>query len=324
MSEKPKNPDVKENLTSQPQENNIDTIIENCINKTMERLQENNKNTDVITEMRVDKELNRLREQADKELNQLREQCKTEIKILKSVRENRWMVISFVVGSLGLFGSIGVPELILKPYVRNHIENRLVEKELKKTLDDIINPKIETIDKQLNEALKVSGELSNFMLTYFKAQSDDSEAYEQLATWGYLEDYKSYPFRAISANIYDSIRRGYIERAIPARSLIQWPEGVYPANFSYTIFKDYFKKLPPKFHADLVCLIWENKGLSKKEKMELLVDVIGTNSNSLNAKYFAGNYLADEMKIYWQPFDYTPIIKRWEETKDKRNEDVRP
>lgn len=71
------------------------------------------------------------------------------------------------------------------------------------------------------------------------------------------------------------------------------------------------------FHADLVRLLWENEKLSEGKKMELLIDVIsGTNtSNSLNAKYFAGNLLADKMKINWLPFDYTPIIKEWDNRK---------
>lgn len=51
----------------------------------------------------------------------------------------------------------------------------------------------------------------------------------------------------------------------------------------------------------------------ENEKMELFVDVISTKiTNSLNAKYFAGSYIANKMEIVWQPFDYRPIITEWE------------
>lgn len=52
--------------------------------------------------------------------------------------------------------------------------------------------KLKIIDNQLKESLKVSKnvkELSDFMLTFTKAQSDDSEAYEQLGIWGTKESY---------------------------------------------------------------------------------------------------------------------------------------
>ncbi len=155
------------------------------------------------------------------------------------------------------------------------------------------------------------------MLTCFKAQSDDSEAYEQLARWGNSEEYKSYPFREIAGNTYELIRRTYIERVMPALRNIMWQEGVYPKTFTYDDFKYYFKNMPPSFHADLVRLISENRNLSEEKKMELLVDVISINiSNSLNAKYFAGNILAEKMGVSWQPFDYGPILNKWKETKD--------
>lgn len=170
-----------------------------------------------------------------------------------------------------------------------------------------------------NEALKRNEELSNFLLTSFKAQSDDSEAYEQLARWGYNEEYKSYPFRDIAYNTYDLIRRTYIERTVPVLREIEWTEPyIDTKTFTYDDLKYYFKNMPQAFHAALVRLIWQNQILSEVKKMEFLIEVIsGANtSNSLNAKYFAGKLLAKEMGVSWQPFDYRPILKKWQETKD--------
>lgn len=182
------------------------------------------------------------------------------------------------------------------------------------------NKKLETINKELNEAVKVNKdlkEIAHFMLTFIKAQSDDSEAYEQLARWGNNEEYKSYPFREIAVNTYESIRRSYIERVMPALRTVIWKKGVDPKTFTYDDFKYYFKNMPPSFHADLVRLILENRNLSEEKKMELLVDVLSINiNNSLNAKYFAGNILAEKLGVSWQPFDYVPILKKWQETKN--------
>lgn len=204
--------------------------------------------------------------------------------------------------------------------VANEVEvfnNTLIKENITPKIEES-GKKLKAIDKQLNEALKRNEELSNFMLTSFKAQSDDSEAYEQLARWGYNEEYKSYPFRDIAYNTYDSIRRTYIERTVPVLREIEWTEPLDTKTFTYDDLKYYFKNMPHAFHAALVCLIWQNEKLSEQKKMEFLIDVIsGANtSNSLNAKYFAGNILAKKMGISWQPFDYRPILKKWKETKD--------
>lgn len=174
--------------------------------------------------------------------------------------------------------------------------------------DEFKNPNITKLIK--DKAIK-NEELFNFMLTCFKAQSDDSEAYEQLGRWGYNNEYKSYPFRDIAINTYDSIRRTYLERTVPVLRVIMWGKGVDPKTFTYEDFRNCFKDMPQTHHADLVRLIWENENLSERKRMEFLVDVIsGTNtSNSLNAKYFAGNKLTEKMGITWQPFDYRPIIE---------------
>lgn len=193
-------------------------------------------------------------------------------------------------------------------------------------INEKITPKIEesdnklkAVDRQLTDASKINEELkdfSNFALTFVKAQSDDSEAYEQLGRWSID---KSYPFHELSSNMYDAIRRTYLERINPAFPNIAWSAGVDPKIFTCDQFKNYFKELPQKFHANLVHLIWKSKTLIDKEKMELLLDVIDPEtktSNSLNAKYFAGNILAEKMVINWQPFDYKPIQNKWQEIKD--------
>lgn len=196
--------------------------------------------------------------------------------------------------------------------VANEVEvfnNSLINEKITPKIEES-DKKLKAIDKQLNEALKRNEELSNFMLTCFKAQSDDSKAFEQLGTWGFGDE-KSYPFRAISANIYDSIRSIYIEKIIPSFPVFTWPEGVDPKTFTYNDFKNCFKHMLPRFHADLVRLVSYNINISEENRMELLLDVLKPNiSNSLNAKYLAGNILAKKLNIAWEPFNYKPITEK--------------
>ena len=223
---------------------------------------------------------------------------------------------------------------ILKKEVETRVDRELDVDSIKsiiadKTTDKLIaikiTPKIketeetlkslsQQLDKAKEDSIKLN-ELNNFTLTFLKAQSDDSKAYEQLGTWGFGVD-KSYPFREISANIYDSIRATYIEKLIPSFPVFIWPEGVDTKTFTCDNFKNYFKDMLPRFHADLVRLISENKNLSEENEIELLIDVLKPNiSNSLKAKYHAGMILSDKFKIPWQPFDYTPLTDEWNNRK---------
>lgn len=269
MNEKPKNPDTKED--------------------------------NIEIEKRIEKELNRLREQADKELNHLREltagklkhlhdNCNKEINILNITRESRW---KFIAMAATLFAVV-FPYLIVKPYIKNYINERLIGPELGK--------------------IASSKELFEFTLTYIQSQSDDSEAFEQLGRWGANKEYEYYPFRIVAQNTYDTIRRIYMERILPVRRPIL-PQVINRKMFTDKEYLKMFKDAPQTFHADIVNLIWDNKELSEGKKMELLIDVIsGTNtSNSLNAKYFAGHILAKRLGINFEPFDYNPITEKYEE-----------
>lgn len=208
-------------------------------------------------------------------------------------------------------------DVIINTKLDKYIDTQITEKITPKIEES--NNKLITINNQIKETSKVSKELkelSDFMLTFIKAQSDDSKAFEQLGT---LSKNNSFPYPNLPLNMYEAIRRSYLERMIPAFSNITWPAGVDPKKFTCDQFKNHFKELPQRFHANLVHLIWESETLIDKEKMELLLDVIDPEtktSNSLNAKYFAGNILAEKMGINWQPFNYEPIQIKWQEIKD--------
>lgn len=175
--------------------------------------------------------------------------------------------------------------------------------------------KLKIIDNQLKESLKVSKniqEVSDFMLTFIRAQNDDSAAFEQLGRWGVDI---SFPFSDISLKMYETIRLSYVEKLGVAYWIYEWPKDVDPLKFYLTDFKIYLSSLEPKYHAYLVELIWKRDTISKKDKLIFFVDVLNT-SNSLNAKNYAGRLLANEIGLKWHPFYIKPLLDKWEEIKD--------
>ncbi len=210
----------------------------------------------------------------------------------------------------------------------------LINDKVSKRVDDIadkliedkittkITPKIEesdkklkAIDNQLKDALKISKdieEVSNLMLTFIKAQSDDSEAFEQLGRWGVD---KSFLFSNISLNMYETIRLDYKGRLGVSYLSCKRLEDLDFSKFSLSNFKSYLASLEPKYHSYLVKLIWERDNITKKDKMFFLVDVLNT-SKSLNAKDYAGRLFATETNLEWDPFYTSPLLDKWKETKD--------
>jgi len=150
------------------------------------------------------------------------------------------------------------------------------------------------------------------LLTFIKAQSDDSESFEQLAKWG---TDKSFRFSILSLSMYETIRRFYLERLQRGYFTCEWTAGIDPSKFSLADFKTCLSTLEPKYHTHLVNLIYTRNDLSKKDKLIFLIDVLNS-SNSLNAKDHAGRFFATETNITWDPFNYKPLFDKWEETKD--------
>ena len=181
------------------------------------------------------------------------------------------------------------------------------------------NKKLENINNELTEATKVNKDLkvlSNFMLTFIKAQSDDSEAFEQLAVWG-LD--KSSPFYDFSLSLYETIRRYYSERLNPRYHEYNWSNNMKPSEFTLSDFNTFLLNvnINPRYHAHLVNLIWETSDIPKKDRMQFLIDVLNK-SKSLNARDFAARFLSttSEINLKWDPFIYPPLIDKWESVKD--------
>ncbi len=250
-------------------------------------------------EKRLDQELNKFRSEKDKEISTLQSQNNREMKWLNSIRDVRWyaliMLLTFFCTLSGLFIAIGIPKFVIPQY----IEKRLVETGLKDTLEKIVKEKQETFEKTTKTIL-------DFIITYNKAQSDDSEAFEQLATWGHTPKFKSYPYREISADMYEIIRNNYIEKGTSVIPSLLWIKETPPEEFSISFYISAFMMLPSRFHASLVFLGCSNKKVEEKQRIQLLIDVISGSklTNSLRAKFMAGNLLSIILETPWVPFNY--------------------
>lgn len=116
--QKPENPSTNNNSSSQQLEHITDTL--DCIKKLTEQLCDNNKKVDIFSEIRINEELKRLREEYQTGLN-----------ILSHTKEIRWKIISICSGVfctfISLFFIFVVPQQVLKPYVKSYIDTNLTE-----------------------------------------------------------------------------------------------------------------------------------------------------------------------------------------------------
>jgi len=134
MDQKPENPSTNNNSTSQQLEHIANTL--NCIKKLTEQLCDNNEKVNVLSEVRINEELERLRREYQTGLN-----------ILSHTKETRWKIITICSGVfctfISLFAVFVAPQQILKPYVTRYIDTNLTEKKLQEAADRIAKDKME-------------------------------------------------------------------------------------------------------------------------------------------------------------------------------------
>lgn len=104
----------------------------NVIKELIENLPDHNKNTEVVSEIRINEELKRLREEYE-----------TGLKIISHTNEIKWKIIAICSGVFSLFAIFVAPQQILKPYVKNYIDTNLTEPKLQEAANNITENKME-------------------------------------------------------------------------------------------------------------------------------------------------------------------------------------
>lgn len=130
MDQKSENPSTNNNSSSQQLEHITDTL--DCIKKLTEQLCDNNKKVDILSEIRINEELKRLREEYE-----------TGLKIINHANEIKWKIVAICSGVFSLFAIFVAPQQILKPYVKSYIDSNLTEPKLKEAADRIAKEKME-------------------------------------------------------------------------------------------------------------------------------------------------------------------------------------
>lgn len=118
----------------------------NVIKELIENLPDHNKNTEVVLEIRINEELQRLREEYQTGLN-----------IINHTQEIRWKIIAICSGVFSLFAIFVAPQQILKPIVTNYIDKNLTEPKLieaanritKEKMETFVNTKLEPLESKI-------------------------------------------------------------------------------------------------------------------------------------------------------------------------------
>ena len=125
-----------------------------------------------------------------------------------------------------------------------------------------------------------------------------------------------FPYLEMVQSAIVKIRTSYRGLTSPGYLEFPWSKiNVDPNSVLFPELCKLYNSIPTKFHPALISLIWNKKEISKKEKMQFLIEVL-KNDKSLTAEYFAGNYLSEESSIKWDPFIIKPFLDWWEQNKD--------
>lgn len=177
---------------------------------------------------------------------------------------------------------------------------------------------IDLVAQKATEAHKTILELEKITEFYkieAAAQNDDRKAFDKLAS---LVDNKSSDLWELAANAAIKIRTTYGGAIEPGYMNVEWKEGTDPTKLSIEqIRNDYLKSLS-LFHAYFVNLVWKNKVISKKERMEFFVDIL-KDDGSLTATFYAGKFfvkLSEDPELKWSPFSTKPLLDWWEKNRD--------
>jgi len=146
-----------------------------------------------------------------------------------------------------------------------------------------------------------------------KAQNDDREAFNELLEWS--KD-SSFIFQNLAGPTIVQIRSTFSELALPTYINLTWGRGFDPKKLTLSELRMHYNSVPAHYHTSFLKVIWENKNISKKERMKFLVDVLNKDE-SLLATYYAGKYFSEEASLKWNPFITKPLLDWWEKHKNK-------
>lgn len=203
-------------------------------------------------------------------------------------------------------------------------EAQNISKEAKQLVDaldrknETANKKLQEIEEEIKKVNSISDELQSiarFTTVVIAAQNNDRKAFDQLDAWA---NDKSNPFAQRALEAYSTIMDEHSKPYFMSGYKIPWKEGFDPSSLTLDNLKDAYKTAPVHLRSAFIEYIWGRQELSKKQRMQFLIDIIEKDDNLIAIEY-AGRYFTQGADLKIKPLAIEYLMKWWKENKDKIN-----
>lgn len=209
--------------------------------------------------------------------------------------------------------------------LKERVENQsatvdLVAKEASKAkeISEEVAEKNQILDKTITKATDTLEDLeaaTEFMMIVIAAQIDDRKAFDELKKRS--ED-KTYRFSTRAQQAWQKILDEHASPLYISGFAVPWKEGVDHAKLGLAKLREDYNSSPPYVRRALVEYIWNRSDISKKDRMQFLVDVLKEDS-SLQVVECAGRLFTQESKQNKKPLAVEYLLQWWEEHKKDYN-----
>jgi len=174
---------------------------------------------------------------------------------------------------------------------------------------------IDALSEAQSEAKKSQKQLesiSNFMMTYIRAQNDDRKAYDDLFR---MAQEKNGEWSSFAARAYATILDAHSQAFYSSGFKIPWKEGVDPSKLSIDEIIQIYKTTPVYLKPGILEYISSRPDIPKKSKMEIYINVI-KNDMSLTAVEYAGRQFTSLANLQIKPLATDYLIDWWVKNKE--------
>jgi len=198
------------------------------------------------------------------------------------------------------------------------IADSLIGQQIEKKITPKIeaaNEKIINMDQKVAKATEKINNLStetDFMTVFNSAQSNDRAAFEKLKIWS--EDNDS-PYRERASQAYRKIMEDH-QLGLPLNPVDPpWKPGIDPSQLTFHQLREIYDGAGTH-RPGVLKYVMQRKDITKKEKMQFLIDIIKSEQN-LKFLEYAGQCFIGESKQNVYKIAYWEHIKWWDEHKDE-------
>lgn len=182
--------------------------------------------------------------------------------------------------------------------------------------NDVVKKQIEditTLQSQAQNTINSLNQTLHFARTFISAYADDRKAYEQLIKWS---QEKSYPFQKEAEKAFLSILEKHNQPFQSSGFTIPWSKEIDPSKLTLNDICQTYAKVPDYLKPALLEFVWQNKKITKYNKMKFMIDAMGK-ENSLRAVEYAGRYFKQGSGLKVNPLATEFMTKWWENNKER-------